>query len=189
MSAYHLGHLTNPPRPIHASLKYHWVHVVELAALDSIRPDPVLERYHDRWAAYKPPVAPRKPAPRPPQPPQQPPPQPVVSDARLVRPVRAGMRRVAVRFALSAPSTVTLALARRIDGRWRVRGERTLARGAGEHTVGVYRRGQGPLRAGAFRVVVAAGPSVARVRFRCAQRSRSSGSSSWAAASRSSSRI
>jgi hypothetical protein len=53
VSAYHLGYLTDG-QPVHTSLKYHRIHVVELAALDSIEPNATLELYHDRWAAYPP---------------------------------------------------------------------------------------------------------------------------------------
>jgi heparosan-N-sulfate-glucuronate 5-epimerase len=65
LSIYHLGYLT-AAQPLHTSLTYHWIHVVELRYLDSLGPDPRLEHYRDRWAAYTPPAAPPKPSlPRP----------------------------------------------------------------------------------------------------------------------------
>lgn len=51
LSIYHLGYLTDG-QPIHTSLKYHHVHIVELGYLNSIKPNATLAYYHDRWANY-----------------------------------------------------------------------------------------------------------------------------------------
>jgi heparosan-N-sulfate-glucuronate 5-epimerase len=57
VSAYHLGHLTNPPRPVHADLYYHYLHAQLLQALNSLAPDNTLAHYSAQWAAYLPPAA------------------------------------------------------------------------------------------------------------------------------------
>lgn len=54
LSAYHLGYLTNSPRAVHRSLYYHRIHVMLLAALDSVSPHSEFRRYRRKWAAYKP---------------------------------------------------------------------------------------------------------------------------------------
>lgn len=51
-SAYHLGHLTKPPRPVHHAAHYHRVHVTELDALRSVLPDPTLDFYANLWRGY-----------------------------------------------------------------------------------------------------------------------------------------
>jgi heparosan-N-sulfate-glucuronate 5-epimerase len=50
ISAYHLGHLTKPPRPVLTSAKYHRVHVVGLTVLNRVAPDRRLRRFRDAWA-------------------------------------------------------------------------------------------------------------------------------------------
>lgn len=51
-TAYHLGHLTNPPRPIHQARGYHATHVMLLRAMNHIHANPTFMRWSDRWAAY-----------------------------------------------------------------------------------------------------------------------------------------
>ena len=50
VSAYHLGHISNPPRSVHTSVVYHQVHVTLLRALCSVRPHEVLSFYAERWS-------------------------------------------------------------------------------------------------------------------------------------------
>ena len=54
LSAYHLGHLTHPPRRMHRSLYYHYIHIQLLRALHCASGNPELEQYARRWLAYKP---------------------------------------------------------------------------------------------------------------------------------------
>jgi heparosan-N-sulfate-glucuronate 5-epimerase len=51
-SAYDLGHLTRPPRPIHSDLGYHLVHLVLLNAIGSATEDANLLWYRDHWNSY-----------------------------------------------------------------------------------------------------------------------------------------
>jgi hypothetical protein len=51
-SAYDLGHLTSPPRPVHSDSAYHLVHIALLNALGSVTQDPVLLWYRDQWNSY-----------------------------------------------------------------------------------------------------------------------------------------
>lgn len=51
-SAYHLGHLTKPPRSIHHAAHYHRIHVMLLDALRSVRPHPTLTAYANLWRTY-----------------------------------------------------------------------------------------------------------------------------------------
>jgi hypothetical protein len=53
-TAYHLGHLTKPPRQVHHADHYHRVHVMLLSVLHELRPNPVVAYYRDRWATYPP---------------------------------------------------------------------------------------------------------------------------------------
>lgn len=53
-TAYHLGHITNPPRPVYTIPSYHTQHVMLLRALTSIRPDTIESFYAARWATYPP---------------------------------------------------------------------------------------------------------------------------------------
>lgn len=53
-TAYHLGHLTNPPRPVYMIPSYHSVHVMLLRALNSVVPHPTIADFADRWATYAP---------------------------------------------------------------------------------------------------------------------------------------
>lgn len=52
ISIYHLGHITKAPRSIHTSNFYHMVHIIQLKALDSVSPDPILEKYYRVWKEY-----------------------------------------------------------------------------------------------------------------------------------------
>jgi heparosan-N-sulfate-glucuronate 5-epimerase len=52
VSAYHLSHITDPPREVHTSEKYHDVHVSQLRELNAYSPHPTLEYYAERWASY-----------------------------------------------------------------------------------------------------------------------------------------
>lgn len=52
ISIYHLGHITKAPRSIHVSNFYHMVHIIQLKSLDSVSPDPILERYYKAWKEY-----------------------------------------------------------------------------------------------------------------------------------------
>lgn len=52
-SAYHLGHITNPPRRLHSSERYHETHIKELMALNSIWPHDTLEFYAREWSAAR----------------------------------------------------------------------------------------------------------------------------------------
>jgi heparosan-N-sulfate-glucuronate 5-epimerase len=49
ISAYHLGHITNPPRPLHASRQYHVLHIKQLLALGSVWPHETLSFYAQAW--------------------------------------------------------------------------------------------------------------------------------------------
>ena len=51
-SAYHLGHLFDPPRKVHTSPRYHVLHVKQLKRLNEISSDPVLQYYHNLWQWY-----------------------------------------------------------------------------------------------------------------------------------------
>jgi heparosan-N-sulfate-glucuronate 5-epimerase len=51
ISAYHLGHLTRPPRPVYTSLYYHRLHVQLLHAINSITPRRNFVYYERVWAA------------------------------------------------------------------------------------------------------------------------------------------
>lgn len=59
LSSYDLSYLTIPHsnaryeagKP-HIAPRYHAVHLTQLYALNSIRPDPVLQEYFDRWSSY-----------------------------------------------------------------------------------------------------------------------------------------
>ncbi len=51
-TAYHLGHLTRAPRPVHQARGYHATHVMLLRAMDRIRPNPVFLRWSRQWATY-----------------------------------------------------------------------------------------------------------------------------------------
>ncbi|MCL6576101.1 D-glucuronyl C5-epimerase family protein [Kyrpidia sp.] len=51
-SAYHLGHLSRPPRKIHSSPDYHLEHITLLRALSSITGDPIITFYRDLWSSY-----------------------------------------------------------------------------------------------------------------------------------------
>jgi hypothetical protein len=178
VSAYHLGHLTNPPRPVYASLGYHWIHVMQLAALDSIAPNPTLETYHDRWAAYKPPSPPHgRKAPRPVVPPPRPvlpPPEPAaalppatLASAKLVRRPRPGSRRIKVRVRASRPTRVTLRLWRSVKGKWRRRGGASKQfRTAGAHTIDIARHDHRRLGRARYRVRISAGSSIQVLRVR-----------------------
>lgn len=52
ISAYHLGHLTNPNRKVHVSEKYHKIHIRQLELLNSISPHPTLNFYQNLWQSY-----------------------------------------------------------------------------------------------------------------------------------------
>lgn len=52
ISAYHLGHITNPPQRVCAHVSYHKVHVGLLYALGSVCPDPTILYYRDLWSKY-----------------------------------------------------------------------------------------------------------------------------------------
>jgi len=52
ISAYHLGHLTNPCRKVHLSEKYHKIHIRQLELLNSISPHPTLSFYQELWQSY-----------------------------------------------------------------------------------------------------------------------------------------
>jgi heparosan-N-sulfate-glucuronate 5-epimerase len=121
ISAYHLGHLTKPPRPVHASLKYHWIHVMELRALDSVSPNATFRKYRDRWAAYVAPGPPKKPpAPAPTPLPRPEVPAPLDRTAPRVAGVRAmlrGKRVTEVRLRLSERAVLRLELRRRCLGK------------------------------------------------------------------------
>lgn len=52
ISIYHLGYITKPPRSIHTSSFYHLVHIIQLKSLDSISPDPTLQKYYYLWKSY-----------------------------------------------------------------------------------------------------------------------------------------
>ncbi|TWE12013.1 D-glucuronyl C5-epimerase family protein [Rudaeicoccus suwonensis] len=52
VSAYHLGHLTKPTRPVHEALHYHKIHVMLLNAINSFAPNPVYAFYANLWAPY-----------------------------------------------------------------------------------------------------------------------------------------
>lgn len=117
VSAYHLGFLTKPPRAVHASLKYHWIHVTELEALNSVSPSPVLQTYHDKWAAY---VEPLPPPPRPSRPakPRAPagPSVPADTVAPAIRSLKAlfrGRRVSGIRLRLTEPSRLHITLTKR----------------------------------------------------------------------------
>jgi heparosan-N-sulfate-glucuronate 5-epimerase len=49
-SAYHLGHITNPPRQVHSSKEYHALHLKQLRALNSVRPNQTLSYYARMWS-------------------------------------------------------------------------------------------------------------------------------------------
>lgn len=51
-SAYHLGHLTKPPRKMHHAAHYHRIHVLLLDALHSVAPNTTLKFYADLWRTY-----------------------------------------------------------------------------------------------------------------------------------------
>jgi len=51
-TAYHLGHITKAPRPIHQARGYHATHVMPLRAMNHINPNPTFMRWSERWAAY-----------------------------------------------------------------------------------------------------------------------------------------
>lgn len=53
-SAYHLGHITKPPRPIHHADHYHRIHVQLLRTLYTIRKDVNVRTYAIRWSTYPP---------------------------------------------------------------------------------------------------------------------------------------
>jgi hypothetical protein len=55
ISAYHLGYVTDPPRPVHANAWYHRVHVIELKALAEITGSRKLMRWSKRWKRVPPP--------------------------------------------------------------------------------------------------------------------------------------
>jgi heparosan-N-sulfate-glucuronate 5-epimerase len=52
-SAYHLGHITNPPRRLRSFEPYHEIHTTFLWALNSISPHDTLETYARRWTSYQ----------------------------------------------------------------------------------------------------------------------------------------
>jgi heparosan-N-sulfate-glucuronate 5-epimerase len=52
ISAYHLGHMTNPPRAVHISESYHKIHITLLDALNSVKPNKTLQHYRDLWQSY-----------------------------------------------------------------------------------------------------------------------------------------
>lgn len=60
-TAYNLGHLTKPPRELHAADRYHRIHVELLEVLDYMRPNKTVEKWHDKWATYPPSQAPAPP--------------------------------------------------------------------------------------------------------------------------------
>lgn len=53
ISAYHLGHLTNPPRPPAAFPAYHPRHVLTLRLVDSFAPSRIFRYYGAVWSTYK----------------------------------------------------------------------------------------------------------------------------------------
>lgn len=53
-TAYHLGYLTKPPRPVHSADHYHRIHVQLLRVLHTIRKSDRVARYADQWAQYPP---------------------------------------------------------------------------------------------------------------------------------------
>lgn len=53
-SAYHLGHLTNPPRKVHTAAYYHRLHVLQLDALRFFTPNSTMTFYADLWRTYTP---------------------------------------------------------------------------------------------------------------------------------------
>jgi heparosan-N-sulfate-glucuronate 5-epimerase len=58
-STYHLGHLFGHTGGVVMSTHYHWIHVMQLDELYSIRPVLAFKQWHDRWAAWG------RPAPKP----------------------------------------------------------------------------------------------------------------------------
>ena len=158
LSAYHLGHLTSPPRRVHSALSYHAIHVMQLRFLASVAPSETFDRYADRWAAYVPPTPRPRPAPpaagepRPARPivPAPDRSRPVVSSLGLLARPRVGGRGVRVRLSLSEPSKVRFELARRRRAR-ATRFSRLIRAGAGPHRLRIavppYHAG---LRAGRF---------------------------------------
>ena len=52
ISAYHLGHLTNPPRPVFASAGYHCVVLRLLTYFNEIAPNKITAYYQNLWASY-----------------------------------------------------------------------------------------------------------------------------------------
>lgn len=52
ISAYHLGHLTNPSRKVHLSEKYHKIHIKQLELLHSLSPHSTLHFYQNLWQSY-----------------------------------------------------------------------------------------------------------------------------------------
>lgn len=53
-SAYHLGHLTKPPRKVHNADHYHRIHVMLLGVLGEMRPHETIEFYRSLWSSYPP---------------------------------------------------------------------------------------------------------------------------------------
>ena len=51
ISAYHLGHITSPPRRVHTDATYHLIHIKQLMALNSIWPHETLAFYAREWSA------------------------------------------------------------------------------------------------------------------------------------------
>lgn len=52
LSLYHLGHITNPPRTLHATSSYHDIHIQLLDALNNVYPNNVLAFYYSLWSSY-----------------------------------------------------------------------------------------------------------------------------------------
>lgn len=50
LSAYHLGHITQPRRPIYINRGYHGVHLQLLAAIHDVAPSDVVARHLVKWA-------------------------------------------------------------------------------------------------------------------------------------------
>ena len=53
-SAYHLGHIMRPPRPVYAIDSYHRIVVMLLRVLGAATPNSIISFYASRWATYPP---------------------------------------------------------------------------------------------------------------------------------------